>query len=65
VAQLNADLVALGYATGAQLNPSSDYFGTVTATAVERLQAALGPPQTGSLTFGEVVFLPTAAASPL
>jgi hypothetical protein len=61
VAQLNADLVALGYATSAQLNPGSDYFGTATAAAVERLQAALGAPRTGTLTFGQVVFLPSAA----
>ena len=27
VSELNADLVALGYATRAELSPASDYFG--------------------------------------
>jgi hypothetical protein len=60
VAELNADLVNLGVATTAQLNPTSDCFGAATATAVEKLQAHLGASQTGSLTLGQVTFLPTA-----
>jgi hypothetical protein len=60
VAELNADLVALGYATRAQLNPSSASFGPATSTAVEKLQAALGVTQTGALTLGHAVFEPTA-----
>ena len=60
VAQLNADLVALGYATHAQLSPRSASFGSATTTAVEKLQATLGVTQNGTLTFGQVVFEPTA-----
>jgi peptidoglycan hydrolase-like protein with peptidoglycan-binding domain len=60
VVELNADLVALGYATPAQLNPESASFGPVTTTAVEKLQAALGVTQTGELTLGRAVFEPTA-----
>jgi hypothetical protein len=60
VAELNADLVALGYATHAQLSPSSASFGSATTTAVERLQAALGMTRNGTLTLGQAVFEPTA-----
>ena len=60
VAELNADLVALGYATPAQLNPASSYFGSATTTALEKLQAAVGLAQTGTLAFGQAVFEPTA-----
>ena len=60
VAELNADLVALGYATRAQLHPRSAFFGTATTTAVEKLQAALGVARNGSLALGQVVFEPTA-----
>ena len=60
VAQLNSDLVALGYATRAQLSPTSASFGLATTTAVEKLQAALGVTQTGTLTFGQVLFEPIA-----
>ncbi len=60
VAQLNADLVALGYATSAQLDPTSASFGPTTTTAVEKLQAALGLTQNGTLTLGQAVFEPTA-----
>ena len=47
VAELNADLVALGYATRAQLHPRSAFFGSATTTAVKKLQAALGVTRTG------------------
>ena len=59
VAELNADLVALGYATSSQLSSSSRLFGSVTATALEKLQAALGLTQNGTLTLGQAVFEPT------
>jgi hypothetical protein len=59
VVQLNADLVALGYATSAQLSPSSA-FESATTTALEKLQAALGEAQNGTLTLGQAVFEPTA-----
>jgi hypothetical protein len=60
VAELNADLVALGYASRAQLSPRSASLGSATTTAVEKLQAALGVSQNGTLTLGEAVFEPTA-----
>jgi hypothetical protein len=60
VAELNADLVALGYASRAQLSPTSAFFGSATTTAVEKLQAAMGVTQNGTLTLGGAVFEPTA-----
>jgi Putative peptidoglycan binding domain len=60
VAELNADLVALGYATSAQLSPASASFGSATTTAVEKLQAALRVTQTGVLNLGDAVFEPAA-----
>jgi hypothetical protein len=60
VAELNADLVALGYATSSQLSPSSSSFGSATGTALDKLQAALGITQDGTLTLGQAVFEPTA-----
>jgi peptidoglycan hydrolase-like protein with peptidoglycan-binding domain len=60
VEELNADLVALGYATRAQLSPKSAFFGSVTTTAVMKLQAALRVTQNGTLTLGQVVFQPSA-----
>jgi hypothetical protein len=60
VAELNADLVALGYATSSQLSRTSASFGSATVTAVEKLQAALGVTQNGTLTLGQAVFEPTA-----
>jgi hypothetical protein len=61
VAELNADLVALGYATGSDISAGSDEFSWWTKQAVEKLQAHLGVTQTGTVAFGEAVFLPTAA----
>jgi hypothetical protein len=58
VTELNANLVDLGYATRAQLDPSSDYFSSETAFALEKLQAKLGEDQTGALELGQAVFLP-------
>jgi multidrug efflux pump subunit AcrA (membrane-fusion protein) len=58
VRELNADLVALGYATSSELDPTSDYFGSETTYALERLQDALGENETGSLALGQAVFLP-------
>ena len=59
VAELNADLVALGYASRAQLDPTSGLFGSATTMALERLQAALGLTESGTLRLGQVVFEPT------
>jgi hypothetical protein len=61
VTELNAALVALGYATRSQLNPRSDCFSLETAYALERLQHHLGVTRTGELALGQVVFLPAAA----
>ena len=58
VRELNADLVAMGYATRSAVNPSSDYFGPATASALARLQGALGLNRTGTLPLGQAVFLP-------
>ena len=60
VAELKKDLVALHYATSPEFNPTSDYFGAATLAALEKLQAALGVGQTGTLTLGQAVFEPTA-----
>jgi hypothetical protein len=58
VAELNANLVHLGYATRAQLDPSSGHFSSETASALEKLQSKLGEDQTGLLDLGRAVFLP-------
>lgn len=58
VTELNANLVHLGYATRAQLDPSSSSFSSKTASALEKLQSKLGEDPTGSLDLGQAVFLP-------
>jgi len=58
VAELNANLVDLGYAIRGQLDPTSESFSAATATALQKLQAKLGEDETGSLALGQVVFLP-------
>jgi len=54
VAELNADLVKLDYASAAQLGPRSgwNYFSAETAYALELLQAHLGVTQTGPWGWG-------------
>jgi Putative peptidoglycan binding domain len=61
VQQLNRDLVALGYASSDDLDPSSDEFSWATKAGIKALQDHLGVTQTGRLDLGQVVFLPTAA----
>ena len=61
VAQLDADLVALGYATVSEIPAGSNEFSWWTKVAVENLQTALGVTVNGSLALGQVVFLPSAA----
>jgi len=61
VAELNYDLVALGYLTSADIASEPSDFTAYTKAGVEELQAALGVPQNGILTLGQVVFLPSAA----
>jgi len=60
VRQLNHDLVALGYASKADLDPDSDEFSWATKAAVEKLQDDLDVDETGSLALGQIVFLPAA-----
>ena len=55
VGQLTNDLIDLGYGAGLT---QSDHFSSATAAAVERWQAALGLPATGSVLLGQVVFEP-------
>jgi hypothetical protein len=61
VANLNYDLVALGYLTSADIASEPSDFTAYTKAGVEDLQAALGVPQNGILSLGQVVFLPSAA----
>lgn len=61
VAELNADLVALGYADHAEIPAGSDNFSWWTKQAVEKLQAALGVLDNGRLDPGQVIFVPSAA----
>ena len=61
VRQLKLNLIALGYATRAELRPSSDYYNAATATAMDKFQKHLGVTQTGTLPLGQAVFLPRAA----
>jgi hypothetical protein len=58
VAELNRNLVDLGYATRAQLDPSSAFFSAATASALEKLQSKRGGDPTASLALGRAVFLP-------
>ena len=60
VAELNADLVALGYATSAEIPAGTADFTSWTKLGVEKLQAALGVTQDGTLALGAAVFEPAA-----
>jgi peptidoglycan hydrolase-like protein with peptidoglycan-binding domain len=57
VAQLDANLIALGYASAADL-AVSDYFTPATGYAVARWQAAAGLPVTGTVPLGQVSYAP-------
>jgi peptidoglycan hydrolase-like protein with peptidoglycan-binding domain len=57
VAQLDRNLIALGYATSAEL-PVSDVFTGATAAAVERWQTAAGLTVTGTVPAGQVGYAP-------
>jgi hypothetical protein len=61
VAELNHDLVALGYVDASDVASAWDQFTWATRAGVEELQHHLGVDETGTLTLGDVVFLPTAA----
>jgi hypothetical protein len=58
VRELNRNLVELGYADRSELRPSSKYFGSATAYALEELQDDLGLERTGSLELDQAAFLP-------
>jgi hypothetical protein len=60
VAQLNHDLVTLRYLDKADVDSAWDEFNWATKAGVKKLQDHLGVDQTGKLSLGEVVFLPTA-----
>lgn len=60
VTQLNAALVALGYATAAEIPNGTDTFTSATVTALKKMQATLGMSQTGRLLLGQAVFQPGA-----
>ena len=57
IAQLDRNLIALGYATGLFSTPG-DVFTAATSLAVERWQQAVGLPVTGQVELGRVLFLP-------
>jgi peptidoglycan hydrolase-like protein with peptidoglycan-binding domain len=59
VVELQANLIALGYATGL-FSATTGHFDLLTAYAVERWQTADGYPATGEITFGQIAFLPSA-----
>jgi hypothetical protein len=55
VGELTANLIALGFGAGLT---ASNHFSAATQSAVDRWQAALGAPQTGTVTLGDVVVEP-------
>jgi hypothetical protein len=57
VKELNRNLVDLGYADGAELDPSG-YFGSETRSALKHLKGDLGLARTGSLAPHQAVALP-------
>jgi len=59
VAQLNHDLVALRYLDRSEVDSAWRQFSWATTAAVEKLQRHLGVDETGKLSRGDVVFLPT------
>jgi hypothetical protein len=61
VAQLNHDLVALRYVDRSEVDSAWDEFSWATKAGVQKLQTHLRVDQTGQLSLGDVVFLPTAA----
>ena len=57
VAELKRDLIALGFDPGRAITVN-DTFDSATQSAIDRWQASLGQAQTGSVTLGQIVFLP-------
>jgi hypothetical protein len=60
VAELNTDLVTLGYVTSAEIPSGTADFTYWTEVGVEKLQKALGVTENGTLSLGQAVFVPTA-----
>jgi peptidoglycan hydrolase-like protein with peptidoglycan-binding domain len=60
VAQLNANLKALGFDPYGEIAAGDGHFSDATAAAVRRLQSAYGLSQTGAVALGRVVFAPGA-----
>jgi peptidoglycan hydrolase-like protein with peptidoglycan-binding domain len=58
VSELQANLIALGYADGLLSSPSGSY-DLATDDAVQRWQAAIGAAVTGQVALGQVIFTPT------
>ncbi len=61
VAQLNHDLVTLGYVDVSDVDSTWNQFTWATTAGVKKLQRHLGVDRNGRLSLGDVVFLPTAA----
>jgi peptidoglycan hydrolase-like protein with peptidoglycan-binding domain len=59
IAELQASLIGLGYASGLLASPTGQY-DLATDDAVQRWQAAVGYPVTGQVALGQLVFLPAA-----
>jgi hypothetical protein len=57
VKELNRDLVKMGFDPSHEIT-AGDTWQTGTTDAVDRWQSSLGEPQTGSITLGQIVFLP-------
>jgi hypothetical protein len=57
VLELNRDLLAMGFAAPGSIT-AEDTWQAGTTTAVERWQASLGETETGTISLGQVVFLP-------
>lgn len=58
VVTLNKNLVELGYATSSEIDPTSDYFGSATESALKELQEKIGAKESGTLLLGDAVALP-------
>jgi len=58
VSELQANLIALGYADGLLSSPTGSY-DLATDDAVQRWQAAIGAVVTGQVALGQVIFTPT------
>jgi len=58
ITELQANLIALGYADGLLSSPTGSY-DVATDDAVQRWQAAIGAVVTGQVALGQVIFTPT------